>query len=81
MTLWTLPAVAALSRRSRAGAVGWAAAVVGRLVAGSVGGSRPWADALAHPLSVAAAAALTVDAARRGDTVTWRGRSVHAEVG
>lgn len=76
--IWTLPAVAALGWRSRVGAVGWAAGIVGRLVAGSVGGSRPWADALTHPVSVAAAAALTVDAARRGDAVTWRGRPVRA---
>jgi hypothetical protein len=55
---YVLPPLAAL-RGSRAGLVGYAAAVTGRVVVGRRVGSRVWPDALAHPLSVTAFGAIT----------------------
>ena len=74
VAVWTLPAVAALTTRSRAGAVGAVAGVAGRFVAARVAGSRPVVDVLTHPVAVLAAAVLTVDSAARRGRVTWRGR-------
>jgi hypothetical protein len=72
--LYVLPPLAAL-RGSRAGVVGYAAGVAGRVVAARrTGGST--VDALAHPVSVAAFAALAVRSRvlhRRGE-LTWKGR-------
>jgi hypothetical protein len=48
---YVLPPLAAL-RGSRAGLVGYAAAVAGRVAVGRRVGARVWPDALAHPLSV-----------------------------
>ena len=67
--------IAAL-RGSRAGAVGYAAAVAGRALAARRTGSRVWPDSLAHPASVAAFAWLLLDSLRRhrAGTLTARGR-------
>ncbi len=72
---YVLPPLAAL-RGSRAGAVGYAAAVAGRVVTARRTGGRAWPDACAHPVSVAAFAGLVVDSLRRHrrGTLTARGR-------
>ena len=72
---YVLPPLAAL-RGSRAGLVGYLAAVAGRAAVGRRVGARVWPDALAHPASVAVLGWLTgssVVAARRG-RLTVRGR-------
>jgi hypothetical protein len=72
-----LPGLAAL-RGSRAGLVGYAAGVVGRVASAAATGGRVWPDPLAHPLSVLLLDALMVRSVvghRRG-TLTWRGRSL-----
>jgi glycosyltransferase involved in cell wall biosynthesis len=73
--VYLLPALAALAG-SPVGAVGYAAAVTGRVLVGRRVGSRVWPDALAHPLSVAVFGVLVVDSVRRRRTgsLTWRGR-------
>jgi len=73
--IWVLPPLAALGR-SRAGLTGYAAGVAGRAVVAAATGSRPWPDALAHPLSVAALLGLLVRSCRghRRRTLTWKGR-------
>jgi hypothetical protein len=72
-----VPAVAALAG-SRVGMVGYAAAVSGRAVVARRVGGRVWPDSLAHPLSVAAFAALVVDSVRghRAGSLTWKGREL-----
>jgi hypothetical protein len=52
--------------------------VTGRAVAARATGGRAWPDALAHPASVAAFAALVVRSfrGRRKGALTWRGRPV-----
>jgi hypothetical protein len=74
---YVLPAVAGL-RRSRAGLIGYAAGVTGRVIAARATGARVWPDALAHPASVAALCLLTVRSliARRRGTLEWRGRLI-----
>jgi hypothetical protein len=74
---YVVPPVAALLG-SRVGAVGYAAAVAGRIVAARATGSRAWPDALAHPASVVLAAGLTALSwhRRRRGTLTWKGRSL-----
>jgi hypothetical protein len=77
--VWVLPALAAL-RGSRAGLAGYAAGVAGRGVVAAATGSRPWPDALAHPVSVVVLDLLMVRSLighRRG-TLTWRGRHLPA---
>ncbi|GAA4785457.1 glycosyltransferase [Actinomycetospora chlora] len=71
-----LPAVAALGG-SRVGLVGYLAGVASRALAARRTGARV-RDALAHPVSVLALAALTADAwrGRRRGTLRWRGRPV-----
>jgi hypothetical protein len=75
--VWVVPPLAAL-RGSRAGLLGYAAGVAGRAVAAAVTGSRPWPDALAHPVSVALLDVLLLRslAGHRRGTLTWRGRPV-----
>ena len=77
VALYVLPAVAAL-RGSRAGALGVAAGVAGRVVTARRTGSRPLPDSLAHPVSVAVLAVLAGRSrlARRRGTLTWKGRSL-----
>lgn len=72
---YLLPPAAAL-RGSRAGLVGYAAAVAGRVVSARRTGARAWPDALAHPVSVVVFAALVTDSARRkrAGALTARGR-------
>ncbi len=74
---YVLPPMAALAG-SRAGAAGYLAAVAGRMVSAAVTGGRAWPDALAHPVSIGVAGALTARSVvghRRG-TLAWKQRSV-----
>ena len=80
LALYVLPPLAAL-RGSRAGALGYAAGVAGRLVCARRTGARALPDALLHPVSVSALAALAVRSrvARRRGTLTWKGRSLRTD--
>ncbi len=72
---FVVPPLAAL-RGSRTGWLGYAAAVLGRVVAARRSRARTWPDALGHPVSVAALLTLWVRSwagHRRGD-LTWKGR-------
>jgi Glycosyl transferase family 2 len=72
---YVVPPVAAL-RGSRAGLVGYVAAVVSRVLAAVRSGGRAWPDPLAHPVSVAALLGLlgaSWRGHRRGE-LTWKGR-------
>jgi GT2 family glycosyltransferase len=74
---YVVPPAAAL-RGSRAGLVGYLAAVTGRVVVGHRVGSRVWPDAFAHPASVlmfARLSALSLSRHRRG-TLVVSGRPV-----
>ncbi|MEO7982169.1 MAG: glycosyltransferase family 2 protein [Sporichthyaceae bacterium] len=73
--VYVVPPAAAL-RGSRAGLVGYAAAVAGRVVTARRTGGRAWPDALAHPASVVTFGALVADSLRRrrAGTLTARGR-------
>jgi hypothetical protein len=76
--VYVWPAVAALAG-SPIGALGYAAGVAGRVVTGRRTGARVWPDALAHPVSVAAFAWLTLRSVllhRRG-ALRWKGRAVN----
>lgn len=75
--LYVLPPLAAL-RGSRAGAVGYAAGVLGRALVARRTGGRAWPDALAHPVSVSLLAFLTARSwrERRAGRLAWRGRPV-----
>ena len=77
LALYVAPPVAAL-RGSRAGALGYAAGVAGRVVAARRTGSPALPDALAHPLSVLVLAVLTARSrsARRRGGLTWKGRAL-----
>jgi hypothetical protein len=73
--VWVVPAAAAL-RGSRAGLLGYAAGVAGRLVVAARTGGRMWPDPLAHPVSMLLLDVLmarSVRGRRRG-TLAWRGR-------
>lgn len=74
---YLLPPLAAL-RGSRAGLIGYAAAVAGRAVCARSTGERAWPDALAHPASIVTVGGLAVRSHYlhgRG-ALTWRGRSI-----
>ena len=75
MLVYVLPPLAAL-RGSRAGALGYVAAVAGRVIAARRTGSRALPDALAHPVSVTVFAWLAARSrlARRRGVLTWKGR-------
>ena len=75
--VYVVPPVAALTG-SRAGALGWAAAVASRLLAARTTRSRTWPDALGHPVSIATLLTLLVRsyAGRRGGRLLWKGRPV-----
>ena len=78
--LYVVPPVAALAG-SRAGLVGYAAGVAGRLVAAHrTGGRLP--DAALHPLSVVAVLTLAVRSRRdrASGRLTWKGRPVDGSV-
>ena len=78
---YVLPALAALGG-SRIGLVGYLAGVASRALAARRTGARV-RDAVAHPVSVLAVGALTVDSLRRrrAGTLRWRGRPVEAGAG
>ncbi len=85
LAYWVPPAAAVLGRGAvrRTGAVGWLAAVAGRLLARSTetGGPLGRTDvpaAIAHPVSVAAYLLLWARShrARRRGTAHWKGRSL-----
>jgi hypothetical protein len=73
--LFVLPALAAV-RGSRVGLAGYAAGVVGRLVAAKACGARAWPDAAAHPLSIGVLGWLTALSwtRRRDGTLRWKDR-------
>ncbi len=73
--VYVVPPLAALAG-SRAGLAGYAAGVLGRVVAARRTGGRVWPDALAHPASVVAFGWLTARSLwrhRRGE-LAWKGR-------
>ncbi|WP_432495131.1 glycosyltransferase family 2 protein [Kineococcus auxinigenes] len=74
---YVLPPLVALGG-SRAGAVGYAAAVVGRYAAAERTGGRSLPDALGHPASVALLVGLLADSWRRHRRggLTWKGRAL-----
>ena len=77
---YIVPPVAAVVSRDRRtkvwGAVGYAAAVSGRVIVARRTGDRVWPDALAHPATVAAFTGLAAESFRRlrAGTATWKGR-------
>jgi hypothetical protein len=76
-TAYVLPPLAML-RGSRAGALGYAAAVTSRLITARRTGGRGWPDALAHPLSITLFGYLTAFSHlhhRRG-ALRWKGRPI-----
>ncbi|WP_346623041.1 glycosyltransferase family A protein [Blastococcus montanus] len=77
--VYVVPAVAALCG-SRAGLLGYAAGVAGRVASALAGGGRAWPDAFAHPLSVLALDVLMIRSVRghRRGSLRWRGRPVDA---
>ncbi len=79
---YVVPPVAMLCG-SRTGALGYAAAVLGRVVTARATGGRVWPDALAHPVSVLTVVALTAQSWRRAGRVelSWKGRPVVAPPG
>ncbi|TFV54756.1 hypothetical protein E4P42_25075 [Mycobacterium sp. PS03-16] len=74
--VYVVPAAAAVTG-SRIGALGYAAAVVGRVAAARWCGGRAW-DALAHPLSVLALLELLASSwiGRTRGSLRWKGRAV-----
>jgi hypothetical protein len=75
--VWVLPPVAAL-RGSRVGALGYLAAVAGRIVTARATGGRALPDAFAHPVSIGILgwlSARSVILHRRG-ALRWKGRPV-----
>jgi cellulose synthase/poly-beta-1,6-N-acetylglucosamine synthase-like glycosyltransferase len=75
--LYLVPPLAALAG-SRAGAVGYGAAVFSRVVAARRTGGRVWPDAFGHPVSVGLLLSLITRSwrARRRGLVEWKGRSL-----
>ncbi|MET9226241.1 glycosyltransferase family 2 protein [Lentzea sp. NPDC003310] len=75
--LYVLPPVAALAG-SRAGAAGYAAGVLTRVVTARHTGGRVWPDALAHPVSVGVLLGLVARSwrARLTGRLHWKGRSL-----
>ncbi|MCX2946876.1 glycosyltransferase family A protein [Lentzea sp. NEAU-D7] len=75
--LYVLPPIAALAG-SRAGAAGYAAGVLTRVVTARHTGGRVWPDALAHPVSVVVLVSLVARSwrARRAGRLHWKGRSL-----
>lgn len=73
--LYLLPPLAALAG-SRAGLIGYLAAVAGRVITARHTGGRAWPDALAQPVSVGVLLGLLGRSwwARRTGRLTWKGR-------
>lgn len=76
--LYVLPPLSAL-RGSKAGALGYAAAVAGHAVTAQRTGGRVAPDALAHPLAVAVLCGLIGRSwcRRLGGGISWKGRPLH----
>ncbi|PPK95269.1 glycosyl transferase family 2 [Kineococcus xinjiangensis] len=76
-TAYVVPPLAALAG-SRAGALGYAAAVAGRALTARRTGARVLPDVLAHPVSVALLLGLLADSwvGRARGTLSWRGRAL-----
>jgi len=74
--VYVVPPLAAVTRGSRVGALGYAAAVAGRALVAKRTGGRVWPDALMHPASVLAFDYLTARSwvGRRRGTLTWKSR-------
>ena len=79
-TVYVLPAAAALTG-SPVGAVGYAAAVLGRVLVARRTGARVLPDSLAHPVSVGLFGALTFASWRRKrrGQLSWKGRAVSVD--
>jgi hypothetical protein len=77
--VYVAPPLAAL-RGSRAGLLGYAAGVAGRVAVAVRTGGRAWPDALAHPVSLLVLDVLMARSVRgrRTGTLAWRGRPVAA---
>jgi hypothetical protein len=75
VAMYVVPPLAALTG-SRAGLAGYAAGVLGRVVAARRTGGRAWPDALAHPVSIVATGWLTARSLHRHrqGRLTWKGR-------
>jgi cellulose synthase/poly-beta-1,6-N-acetylglucosamine synthase-like glycosyltransferase len=73
--VWVVPPLAALGG-SRAGLVGYAAAVTSRALSAARTGGRVWPDALAHPVSVATVLVLLGRSwwGHRRGALVWKGR-------
>lgn len=79
--LYVVPAIAMVTGRGRTrawGAAGYAAGVLGRALVAHRTGERVWPDALAHPLSILAFAAINALSwkAHLTGTTQWKGRSL-----
>jgi hypothetical protein len=76
--IYVVPALAALTRRSRVGLAGYVLAVAGRVVVARRTGGRAWPDSLAHPVSIIALTALTARSwlDRRAGRLSWKGRAL-----
>ncbi|WP_414942351.1 glycosyltransferase [Amycolatopsis sp. cmx-11-51] len=75
--IWVLPAVAALTG-SRAGLVGYAAGVAGRVVTARRTRGRVWPDSLAHPVSILTLVGLIARSwwARKNGRIAWKNRAL-----
>jgi hypothetical protein len=79
---YVVPPLAAL-RGSRAGLLGYGAAVLSRVLAAARTGGRAWPDAFAHPVSVTVLLGLLAASWRghlRGE-LTWKGRRLDGRAG
>ncbi len=82
LTAYVLPPMCLVAGRTRGtriwGAIGYAAAVTGRVAIARHTRERIWPDALAHPISILTLCALTIAslASRRRGTLSWRGRAL-----
>jgi hypothetical protein len=76
--LYVVPPVAAVACRSRVGAVGYVAGVLGRVLVARATGQPVLPDVLAHPASIAALGWLTAASWRRKrvGSLRWKGRPV-----
>ena len=72
---WVVPPLAAVAG-SRAGMIGYAAAVASRALAAARTGGRIWPDALAHPISITAVLVLLARSwwGHWRGSLTWKGR-------
>lgn len=76
--VYVVPPVAAVVAGSRPGALGYAAAVAGRVIVARTTGQRVFPDVVAHPVSVALLGYLVAASwrRRRRGTLAWKGRRV-----